>query len=212
MKARIARKPFCAILRRTRRALLAAGFSLCAYSGFVFLDAQYFQHRQNLVLDRLLLKPLPSPVVPVSVPPLGLIGRIEIPRLGLSQIVMEGSDSKTLRRAVGHVPGTALPGESGNSAITAHRDTFFRPLRKIRSGDLISVTTLTGQYNYRVQSTEIVNPDNTEVLDPSSSETLTLITCYPFYFVGSAPHRFIVHAERIAAPYPAAILPNHREF
>jgi sortase A len=122
---------------------------------------------------------------------------------------MEGSDSKTLRRAVGHVPGTALPGESGNSAITAHRDTFFRPLRKIRSGDLISVTTLTGQYNYRVQSTEIVDPDDVDVLNPSRSESLTLITCYPFYFVGSAPHRFIVHAERISAPYRAATPPTY---
>jgi sortase A len=127
----------------------------------------------------------------------GLIGRIDIPRLGVSAIVIEGDGTTTLRRAVGHIPGTALPGEPGNVGISGHRDTFFRPLRNIRRNDIVTLTTLQGEYRYRVLSTRIVTPNNVAVLDPSTNETLTLVTCYPFYFVGSAPNRFIVRAERV---------------
>jgi len=112
-------------------------------------------------------------------------------------MVVEGDDGKTLRRAAGHVPGTALPGQSGNVGITAHRDTFFRPLRNIQLDDLITITTLQGEYRYRVVSTKVVNPEDVAVLDPSGGETLTLVTCHPFYFVGAAPNRFIVRAERV---------------
>ena len=127
----------------------------------------------------------------------GLIGRIEIQRLGLSAIVVEGTTSTTLRRAVGHIPGTALPGQPGNIGISGHRDTFFRPLRNILQNDIITLTTLLGEYRYRVVSTRIVGPNDVAVLDPSQDEILTLVTCYPFYFVGSAPDRFIVRAERV---------------
>ena len=134
------------------------------------------------------------PVIAAS----GLIGRLEIPRLELSALIIEGDDSKTLRRAVGHIPGTPLPGQTGNVALTGHRDTFFRPLRNIRPHDIIVLTTLQGEYHYRVVSTRVVSPDNIAVLNASDEEILTLVTCYPFYFVGSAPNRFIVRAERIA--------------
>jgi sortase A len=127
----------------------------------------------------------------------GLIGRIEIARLGLSVMIMEGDDGKTLRRAAGHVPGTALPGQPGNVGITAHRDTFFRPLRNIQMDDVITLTTLQGEYRYRVVSTKVVSPQDVEVLDSTGGEILTLVTCYPFYFVGAAPNRFIVRAERV---------------
>jgi sortase A len=126
-----------------------------------------------------------------------LIGRIEIPRLGLSVIVVEGVDRRILRRSVGHIPGTALPGQPGNVGISGHRDTFFRPLRNIRRDDIITLTTLLGDYRYRVLSTKIVSPSDVEVLDAGENEILTLVTCYPFYFVGPAPDRFIVRAERI---------------
>ena len=126
----------------------------------------------------------------------GLIGRIEIPRLGLSASVMEGTSTTTLRRAVGNIAGTALPGQPGNVGISGHRDTFFRPLRNIRRNDIITLTTLLGEYRYRVMSTRIVRPTNVAVLDPTGNEILTLVTCYPFYFVGPAPSRFIVRAER----------------
>jgi sortase A len=122
---------------------------------------------------------------------------MEIPRLNLSVVVFEGTTSKTLRRAAGHITGTALPGQPGNVGVAGHRDTFFRPLRNIQPNDIITLTTLRGAYRYRVVSTKIVRPDNVAVLDPDGTEVLTLVTCYPFYFVGPAPDRFIVRAERV---------------
>lgn len=127
--------------------------------------------------------------------PHALVGRIEVPRLGLSAIVREGVDDATLRRAVGHVPDTALPGEAGNAALAAHRDTFFRPLKHIRKGDRINVTTPDGAHEYRVTETRVVAPDDVSVLAPTMNPTLTLVTCYPFNFVGTAPKRFVVRAE-----------------
>ena len=126
------------------------------------------------------------------------IGRIEIPRIGISVIVLEGDDQRTLRRGAGHIPGTALPGEEGNVAIAAHRDTFFRPLRNIRKNDVILLSSVESTSLYRVESTEVVEPSHTEVLDNTGKPTLTLITCYPFFYVGAAPNRFIVRARRIS--------------
>ena len=116
-----------------------------------------------------------------------MIGRIEIGRLGLSAIVVEGDSPSLLRRAVGHVPQTAMPGDSGNVALTAHRDTFFRPLRNVREGDMITLETASGEYQYEVKSTAIVAPDASEVFRSSGVQELTLITCYPFYYIGPAP-------------------------
>jgi sortase A len=183
---------------------------MLGYCGFVLVDAWIFQKGERRQLERLLhdrpaardaRRQTASPSPPKDSPPAvtgGLIGWIEIPRLGLSAIVVEGTDRYTLRRGVGHIPGTALPGQPGNAAITGHRDTFFRPLRNIRQSDIITLTTLLGEYRYRVVSTTIVSPRDVAVLDPSGNEILTLVTCYPFYFVGPAPNRFIVRAERVA--------------
>jgi len=124
----------------------------------------------------------------------GLIGRIEVPRLKLSVVAREGIDVQTLRVAAGHIPGTALPGEPGNAGFAAHRDTFFRPLKSIREGDVVVVTTPRGVYRYAVTGTEIVEPDNVSVLDRSTGSLLTLVTCYPFEYIGNAPQRFIVRA------------------
>jgi sortase A len=123
------------------------------------------------------------------------LGRLEAPRLGLSVMVSQGVSNRTLRRSAGHIPGTALPGELGNVGIAGHRDTFFRPLKEIRKNDTLTLTTLEGTYQYVVDSTEIVAPDNVKVLDPTDRPILTLVTCYPFYYVGSAPKRFIVQAH-----------------
>jgi sortase A len=117
----------------------------------------------------------------------------------MSAIVIEGTSRRVLQRAVGHIFGTALPGEPGNVGIAGHRDTFFRPLRNVRRDDIINLTTPLGDYRYRVVSTSIVGPQDSVVLDPSSNQALTLVTCYPFYFVGAAPRRFIVRAERLEA-------------
>ncbi len=127
-----------------------------------------------------------------------VIGRLEIPRLHLSTVVLEGDDTGVLRFGAGHVPGTAFPFQTGNFSVAAHRDSYFRPLRKIRPQDRIELTTPEGLYIYAVESTEIVKPDDTRVLNAHGGQELTLITCYPFYYVGSAPLRFIVHARRVA--------------
>jgi sortase A len=128
-----------------------------------------------------------------------LVGRVEIPRLGVSAIVLEGVDAKTLRRGVGHIPDTPLPGAAGNVGLAAHRDSFFRALKDIRKNDIIKVKTREGgTFRYRVEWTDIVKPEDTDVLDDDGAvPELTLVTCYPFFYVGSAPNRFIVRARQI---------------
>ena len=124
-----------------------------------------------------------------------VIGRIEMPRLKLSAVAREGVDVRTLRSAVGHVPGTAMPGAEGNAAFAAHRDTFFRPLERVQIGDEVVVTTPTGVHRYAVTGTRIVDPSEVSVLQASQGRQLTLVTCYPFNFTGTAPKRFIVQAS-----------------
>jgi len=126
-----------------------------------------------------------------------ILGRLQIPRLQMSVMVREGANERTLSRAVGHIPGTALPGAWGNVALAGHRDTFFRPLRNIQKDDVINIQTEQGTFTYRVESTQIVGPRDVGVLKATGGETLTLVTCYPFYYVGSAPKRFIVHATGV---------------
>lgn len=125
------------------------------------------------------------------------LGRIEIPRLGLAAIVREGADEKTLARAVGLVPGTARPGQNGNVVLAGHRDTFFRPLRGIRVNDRIRLFVPPHQYEYRVESLRVVTPEETDALASRGVDELTLVTCYPFRFIGPAPDRFIVSAARV---------------
>ena len=131
------------------------------------------------------------------------IGLLEVPRLRLSVIVLEGTDDHTLQLGAGHVEHSAFPGELGNLGIAGHRDTFFRPLKDIRQNDRITMTTPAGSYEYRVQSIQIVKPTDTRVLAPSSRFSLTLVTCYPFYFVGGAPDRFIVRAIETGGALPS---------
>lgn len=134
-----------------------------------------------------------GPLDHVSAP----IGRLAIPRIGLFAVVMEGDDEDTLKIAVGHLPDTPLPWQEGNSALAGHRDTFFRSLRHLRIGDEILLETARGTFRYRSTRQTIVEPHELWVLDPSPVAALTLITCYPFNFVGPAPRRFVVHAERM---------------
>ena len=127
--------------------------------------------------------------------PRDLVGRLEVPRLRLSAIAREGVDVRTLRSAVGHVPGTALPGDEGNAAFAAHRDTYFGPLKDVRKGDEVVITTKDGVHRYTVTDMRIVEPSDVSVLRPTGGRTLTLVTCYPFDYIGSAPQRFIVRAR-----------------
>jgi sortase A len=211
MRLKVAKQPLRRMMRWTERLLFAASLALLAWCGYVVLDARIFQQVEDTRLDGLLrVSQETGPMAPrnpsstvrparlTPAPAAGPIGRLDIPRLGLSVIVIEGVRAATLRRAVGHIPGTALPGQPGNAGISGHRDTFFRPLRNIRRDDVVTLTTLLGEFRYRVVSTSIVRPDNIAVLNPTDNQVLTLVTCYPFYFVGPAPSRFIVHAERIA--------------
>jgi len=124
-----------------------------------------------------------------------LVGRLDIMDRKLSVVVLEGVEDDTLGIAAGHVPGTFLPGSNGNVVIAAHRDTFFRELRNIHAGEKIQLTTPRGTFQYLVSNTEIVKPSETRVLESRGRDELTLITCYPFSFLGAAPDRFIVHAR-----------------
>lgn len=148
-------------------------------------------------LDQSIEKQHESLKKPARPKPGSTIGRMEIPRLRIDAIVRSGVDNGTLKRAVGHVPSTALPGSPGNVGLAAHRDTFFRNLKGVKKGDLIRMITPEGAFDYRVESTRIVTPKNIEVLYPTKENALTLVTCYPFNYVGSAPKRFIVRARQV---------------
>lgn len=128
-----------------------------------------------------------------------LLGRIEIPRLGIAAVVADGADAKTLRHAVGHIRSTAFPGTPGNCGLAGHRDTFFRGLGRVRTDDLIRIATPTGTYTYEVEWTLVVAPHRVDVLDSTDARSLTLVTCYPFSYIGHAPKRFIVRARQVAA-------------
>lgn len=191
-------------LRLAQLVLTTIGALALGYCLWLYVDAKLYQVREarRFAAELHSKKPAraPSPVsaIPAPAPQSGsVVGRLVIPRVGVSVMVVEGTDAPELKRAAGHIPGTALPGEPGNVGIAAHRDTFFRPLRSIARNDTITVTTLAGEYRYRVVSTKIVRPENVQVLSPTGRDTLTLVTCFPFYYVGSAPKRFIVRAERV---------------
>jgi sortase A len=179
--------------------LFAIGALCIAIYGFFSVQAQVHQQELGLALEKELVRDRSE--IPRS-PRLSegdLLGKLEIPRLGLSVMIMEGVSEKTLRLGGGHIPGTAYPGAPGNSGFAAHRDTFFRKLRNVRKDDLIQFTTRSHTLFYRVASTTVVDPSETDVLRPTSSETMTLVTCFPFYYVGPAPKRFVVHAVRASS-------------
>lgn len=123
---------------------------------------------------------------------------LRIRALRLEVAVLPGTDDRTLDRAVGHIEGTALPGTDGNTGLAGHRDGFFRALKDLDAGEVLELDTLEGRELYRVERTWIVNPDDVSVLDPTPARVLTLVTCYPFYYVGAAPQRFIVRAALVS--------------
>ena len=210
MRLVVAKGPLRRILKWAQRALFVCAVLLLGYTGFALADAWMFQRRESKDLDRLLRdqraasegKPQPqssaSPKIAPAAAPDGLIGRVEIPRLRFSAVVVEGIDRRTLRRAVGHIPGTALPGQSGNVGLAGHRDTFFRPLKDLRIKDEVQLSTLKGSFKYEVESLRVVERDNVGVLAPTGEKVLTMVTCYPFYYVGPAPKRWIVRARQVS--------------
>ena len=190
--------------RRVRRffgvALMIVGCLALLASGAVLLWSRVFQEQQALALPTIQAVERQSAARQngATAPAQGqLLGLIRVPRLDLSSVVIEGDDSAALLFAVGHLSDTPLPWAHGNSVLAAHRDTFFRPLKNIREGDTIHFSTADAELEYVVRQLRIVEPTDVEVLDPTPSPTLTLITCFPFDYIGPAPKRFIVTAERV---------------
>ncbi len=143
----------------------------------------------------------PSPARPERKQPeitSGVLGRVSIPRLHIAAMVEEGDDDGTLSAAVGHIPGTALPGNAGNVGLAGHRDTFFARVKELRRGDEIDFETRSAVFKYRVEQLVVVDPKNTSVLKGSGENRLTLVTCYPFHYIGPAPKRFIVQARQMS--------------
>jgi sortase A len=187
---------------------------------FVFVDAEIYQSKLNgqfksaqrqrtLPADSVRpavpenlegASPIDPPAIPVPREP--FLGRLHIPRLGISTIILDGVDDRTLRRGIGHIPGTASPGELGNIGIAGHRDTFFRALGGIHNGDEITIETIDKQYRYVVFSVIIVDPDAVDVLDDIGQPALTLVTCYPFNLIGPASRRLVVRASTSPRRFP----------
>ena len=179
---------------------IAGGTCLVCLGALEYLDSRIGQSQAAREFEQ----PVPdtpatrSAAQPAALHPVRVgdtFAKLKIPRLDAELYVVEGDGARELRRGPGHLAGTALPGAQGNCVIAGHRDTHFRVLKDIRLGDDIVLQTSTGQYLYRVKRTRIVSPENTSALDPTSNAELNLITCYPFYYVGSAPKRFVVEAQ-----------------
>ena len=194
------------VMRRMEQLLFAAGFACLAFFLWSTGERAWYQ---RLYLQELNFqdngqanneREVPNSQALYSAATLrsGPIGRIEVPRVQLSAAILDGVDTGTLDRAVGHVPGTAYPGEAkGRVALAAHRDSFFRDLGILRRGDTIRLATGGRVREYKVESTEVVKPDQIEVLAPTPDSMLTLVTCYPFRYLGNAPERFIVNARLV---------------
>jgi len=190
------------LIRVISSVMIMAGLAALAYVTYVTVSARYFQDTEAAKFSISAKTQAVSPAPKIDrrrriVVDGDVIGMLEIDSVGLRAVVVQGDSSNVLRRAVGHVPGTPLPGEPGNVALAAHRDTIFRPLRKIKAGDLVDLRTETSVIQYRVRSIQIVPPSDVGVLESRGRDELTLITCYPFYYVGHAPDRFVVRASEI---------------
>lgn len=196
------RRALLCVIRWLQRAMILAAAACAAWLFVAWKDATFFQlyartELRDLVTDtrgpQTGLPDAPAPLHRVE----SVIGVLDVPRLALSVVAVEGDDERTLRVAAGHLPDTPLPWQEGNASFAGHRDTFFRALRELRVGDDLELATTHGTFRYRVTRTLIVAPSDVSVLEPGDATALTLITCYPFTFLGAAPLRFVVQAERV---------------
>jgi len=207
------------ILRGACYFFLAIGLLALGYAGFVFADSHAYQ-----ALEMKKFKQAGRLLEPRNLVEGDVIGEIQVPRLRLNAMVVQGDSPASLRRAVGHLIKSALPGEWGNVALAGHRDTFFRPLRDIRLGDEIRFKTRERSFKYRVESIEVVAPTDIRVLKSSTGHDLTLLTCFPIYYIGPAPKRLVVRAREVDGMVqeqfarenevkgPGGPLPFHRSF
>jgi sortase A len=196
--------------------LLLGGTGAIVASGWALLDGRLYQSVQKRQLEgRFESRAERGAAISMAVPPSVqkaplwqpallpilskpdplVMGELEIPRLGLDVVVREGVDDTSLRRAVGHLSSSALPGAAGNFVVLGHRDTFFRPLRGIEPGDTIRVRTAAGNFVYKVDSIQVTDPDWPGAVEQTREPVVTLITCFPFDYIGPAPRRFIVRAK-----------------
>jgi LPXTG-site transpeptidase (sortase) family protein len=182
----------------TRRVSVTCGVLALSYVGLTLIDATFYQKRAELTLERQIhAQGLHEAVLPkLAVKEGDILGLIKVPRIGISVAVLEGTTSQTLKHGVGHIDGTALPGESGNIGIAGHRDTYFRGLKDIRANDEIQIQTTAGITTYAVDWIQITVPNDVSIVSHETDFALTLVTCYPFHYIGSAPERFVVHAHR----------------
>ncbi len=183
--------------------LLAIGMVTTGWYAFDASRAWLFQLYEKIQFTRALSQRTKGAL---TTPPVrgAFIGRLDIPRIGIDAVVLEGADLNTLRLGIGHFPGSPLPGQRGNVSLAAHRDTFFRALRHIRVHDTVRLTTVKGSCTYRVDWLRVVAPGDIRVLQSGKRNTLTLITCYPFDMIGAAPDRFVVRAHQISSHIPGA--------
>jgi len=186
----------------TRRILMLTGVLALTYVALTLFNARLFQNAASHTLEAQIHAEEQRTVIPTKniVKEGDVLGRIEIPRIALSVIVLQGTTSQTLRLGVGHIAGTALPGESGNVGIAGHRDTFFRGLKDIHTDDEILLQTVSGISRYEVDWIQITASNDGEIVSPTAKSGLTLVTCYPFHYIGPAPERFVVHAHRLLPP------------
>jgi sortase A len=185
-------------LRWTRRLFLITGILAISYVALTLLNARLYQDAASHALEQQMHADEQHAVSQpkAAVKEGDILGKMEIPRLGLSVAVLQGTTSKTLLLGVGHIEGTALPGEAGNIGIAGHRDTYFRVLRDIRANDEIRLQTVSGIARYEVDWIQITAPGDGDIVANTNESALTLVTCYPFHYVGAAPERFVVHAHR----------------
>ncbi len=200
------------VLRWLERGLLTVGVVLAAWCAVVLVEARFhnavpISNQQSTLNNQLVVTQTAVPVLPgdagdakrnplsAPAPAAGtLLGRLEAPSVRMSTSVLEGTDDGTLSRGAGHIEDTPFPGQPGNIGIAGHRDTVFRPLRNVKVGDPLNLATADRTYRYHISKTLIVGPDDVYVLNPTEQPTLTLVTCYPFEFIGHAPKRYIIQA------------------
>jgi sortase A len=184
------------LLRWLERGFLILGVALGIWCALVLVEARRVAHmpvpEPSPAAEASRDVPAPAPIV---APATGAwVARLDAPSVRLSATVLEGSDDGTLARGAGHIEYTPLPGQPGNIGIAGHRDTTFRAVRHLKTGDALELTTRDSVYRYTIAKTFVVEPEDVYVLDPGDRPMLTLVTCYPFEFIGHAPHRYIIQA------------------
>jgi len=191
-------------LHWTANILLCAGSLMFGVWMGSLVGMRLWQTWQNRAFNR--ARSAPKHESPVRPGTGDVVGRLSIPRLHVAAMIREGASAPVLSVALGHIPGTSFPGEPGNIGVAGHRDSLFRGLRNVAKNDEIVFETPGATYAYRVESTQIVQPEDVGVLNPGPTRELTLVTCYPFNYVGAAPERFIVKARLVTGKTPATIV------